>query len=86
MEQQSNLSPEAREIWKDAYRFHATFEKMGNSPEEWDRCCKVLCELDRKHQAHPLARALLIATYGYLEDQRRPVAYEEAVKAAVDSG
>lgn len=86
MQKQSNLSPEIRDIWTDAYKFHATFEHMGNSEEEWKRCCAVMCELDRKHNAHPLARTLLMDVYEYLNDQRRDQAYEEAVKVAVESG
>ena len=30
MNGQNNLSPELRDIWTDAFRFHATFEQMGN--------------------------------------------------------
>ncbi len=82
MTQQSNLSQEIRDIWTDAYKFHATFEKMGNSVEDWKRCALVMCELDNKHNAHPLARTLLMDVYAYLEEQRRQIALEEAERRA----
>lgn len=82
MSGQSNLAPEVRAIWTDAYKYHATFEHMGNSPEEWDKCAKVMADIYNKHNAHPLAMKLLLCVYDYLGDMRKPIAMAEAERRA----
>lgn len=81
----SNLSPEIRDIWTDAYKFHATFENMGNSDEEWTRCAFTMGQLAVKHGNHPLVHKILIAVYDYLSDERKTIALAEAKgRAGID--
>lgn len=82
MEKQSNLSPEIRDIWTDAFKFHATFEHMGNSPEEWERCAETMGLLSSKHGDHPLAKELLMTVYVYLDSERKKIAKEQAEQMA----
>jgi len=70
-EKQNNLSTELRDIWTDAFRFHATFQNMGNTTEEWTRCAKTMETLVLKHGRHPLAGILTMAVYEYLDKERR---------------
>ena len=71
MEKQSNLAPEIRDIWTDAFRFHATFERMSNSAEDWTRCAKTLETLVIKHNGHPFAQRIFGAVYDYLSECRK---------------
>jgi len=77
-EKTSSLSEAEREIWKDAYRFCATFNRMGNTDEEWRQCATAVSQLSEKHGNHPLVISLLVAVYGYLSDMRKPLAVAEA--------
>lgn len=72
MEKQSNLPPDVRDIWTDAYKFHATFEGMGNSEEDWTRCAYTMGQMAANHGNHPLAFKLLMAVYDYLDGVRNP--------------
>jgi len=72
MEKQSNLPPEIRDIWTDVYKFHATFEGMGNSEEDWTRCAYTMGQMAANHGNHPLAFKLLMAVYDYLDGVRNP--------------
>ena len=85
MDKQSNLQPEIRDIWTDAFRYHATFENMGNTYEDWHRCAKTMESLVNKHNGHPLAGILMMAVYDYLDKQRRKRP-EQLVMEAVSSG
>lgn len=71
MEKQSNLNEAERAIWTDAYRFHATFAKMGNEPEDWEKCCQAMTQLYHNHGDHDLAKLLLLAVYDHLSNQRK---------------
>ena len=79
---QTSLSPEIRDIWTDAYKFHATFEGMGNTPEEWEHCAFTMAQLSAKHHNHPLAVELFLAAYDYLSKARKPIAVAEAERRA----
>ena len=85
MNEKQNLSPDLRDIWTDAFRFHATFENMGNTTEEWTRCAKTMEMLVLKHGGHPLAGILMMAVYDYLDKQRRKRP-EQLTMEAVSSG
>ena len=75
------MPQELREIWTDAYKFHATFEHMGNTQEEWTKCYETAAALVKKHRHHQLAVLLFVDAYVYLEDQRREAPGEdEAVR------
>jgi len=67
---QSALEQNVRDIWTDAYRFHATFDAMGNSVEEWQKCLNTMEALRKKYHDHPLAAELFMAVYSYLNDMR----------------
>ena len=71
MEKQSNLNETERAIWTDAYRFHATFARMGNAPEDWEKCCQTMTQLVKKHNDHGLARQLFLAVYDHLSNERK---------------
>lgn len=79
MEKDSNIPKEIRDIWTDAYKFHATFINMGNTAEEWEQCANTLTHLAIRHNQHPLAGKLLMAVYEYLSEERKEAAYQEAV-------
>ncbi len=81
-EKQSSLSETERGIWTDVYRFHATFSKMGNEPEDWTKCAATMTQVFHKHKDHDLAKLLLFAVYDYLVKERSPVK-EEGHDAAV---
>lgn len=81
-EKPSSLSPEIRDIWTDVYKFHATFEGMGNSEEDWTRCAYTMGQIAAQHNNHPLAFRLLMAVYDYLDDMRKPLAKAEAERRA----
>lgn len=83
---QSALDSELRDIWTDAYKFHATFDGMGNTPEEWKHCAYAMVQLTAKHHNHPLADALFLATYDYLSKARRQAAVAEAMAGAGAGG
>lgn len=82
MTEKSNLSQELRDIWTDAYRFHATFEGMSNSEEDWKKCAFTMGQLGAKHGSHPLCYKLFLAVYEYLEEMRKPTAQAEAERRA----
>lgn len=73
MDQTGNgsISPQIRNIWKDAYSFHAAFAGMGNTPDDWIRCAKTMAAVSRRNRDHPLAKQLLMAVYCYLEEERK---------------
>ena len=70
----SNLPQEIRNIWTDMYLFHATFEKMGNTSEEWSQFLETMKDICKKHNNHPLCIKLGVATIEYLNDQRKEAA------------
>ena len=78
MNGQNNLSPELRDIWTDAFRFHATFEQMGNSLPEWQKCTETMVALVNRRGGHPLAEKLMMAVMDYLSDSRKAIAKAEA--------
>ena len=79
------MPEEFREIWTDAYKFHAKFEKMGNTPEEWAECARTMGLLSSGHNNHPLAMKLLTAVFDYMDETRKAIAKEEAERrAAID--
>ncbi len=78
----SNISQALRDIWTDAYKFHAAFEGMGNSEEEWKKCALTMGRLGAKHKNHPLAYKLFPAVYEYLDEMRKPIAKAEAERRA----
>lgn len=79
---QSSLPQEIRDIWTDAFKFHATFESMGNTPEEWKRCAFVMGQLSAARGNHPLAKELFLAVYNYLDKQRKAAALADAERRA----
>lgn len=84
-DKQSSLSQELRDIWTDAYKYHATFERMGNSTEEWKAAADTMYQIVGLHRDHPLAGRLLMAVYEYLDEVRKPIAKAEAERrAAID--
>ena len=85
MEKPSNLTQEERDVWTDAYKFHATFAKMGNTPEEWNVCAGALSQLALKNNMHTLAEKLFMAVYEYLNDERKKDAYQEAAGDVMQS-
>ena len=84
-DKQSSLSAEIRDIWTDAYKYHATFERMGNSAEEWEAAADTMKQIAGRHDNHPLACRLMFAVYEYLDEVRKPIAKAEAERrAAID--
>lgn len=83
-EKQNGLSQELRDIWTDAYKYHATFESMGNSDEDWDRAADAMKQLAERRGNHPFAVWLLLSVYEYLEQVRMASARAEAERRAVN--
>lgn len=79
---ESKLSQKLRDIWTDAYKFHATFEDMGNSEEDWKKCAYAMGQLASKHGNHPLTFKLFLAVYEYLEEMRKQAARDEVERRA----
>lgn len=79
------MPEEFREIWTDAYKFHAKFEKMGNTPEEWTECARTMGQLSSRHGNHPLAMRLLTTVFDYLDETRKAIALAEVMERA-DAG
>lgn len=65
-----SLPDNIRNIWADAFRFYATFEGMGNTPEDWGKCYETALALCKKYEDHPLITELLVAVYVALDEQR----------------
>lgn len=79
MEKPSSLTQAERDVWTDAFKFYATFAKMGNTPEEWNVCAGTLSQLALKNNMHPLAEKLFMAVYDYLMKEREANAIDNAV-------
>lgn len=68
---QNKLPPELRDIWTDCYKLHAAFEGMGTSVKDWDAFLARANEIYEKHGRHGLAKELVYAVVGYIEECRR---------------
>ncbi|MBP5231262.1 MAG: hypothetical protein ILO68_05970 [Clostridia bacterium] len=67
----SKLPEYIRDMWSDAYRLHETLQGMGNTAEDWLKCCELMGETTIRHQEHPLMVALAAAVFEQLERDRR---------------
>lgn len=67
---QSKLPQELRDIWTDAYKYHAAIEPMGNSLDDWKRAYEMALGIIRKYNNHPLAMKLVLDVYEYAEHTR----------------
>lgn len=60
-----------RAMYADAYKLHEALHGMGNSPEDWLKCCDMMSQTTIRHKEHPLMVALAAAVFEQLERDRR---------------
>ena len=65
------LPENIRSMYTDAYKLHETLQGMGNSPEDWLKCCELMSQTTIRHNEHPLMVALAAAVFEQLERERR---------------
>ena len=61
----------ALQMWRDVYRFYATFRDMEGTDEEWLRCADTAVTIDNLYFGDPLGRALLLSVYDWLSERQR---------------
>lgn len=66
------MPQDLRDMWTDAYKYHAAIETMGNTVADWEHAYQMAMEIYNKYDRHPLVLKLLLAVYEYVEQVRRP--------------
>jgi hypothetical protein len=66
----AKLPEDIRAMWADAYKLHEALQGMGNTREDWVKCCELMSGTTVRHGEHPLMVALAVAVFEQLERDR----------------
>ena len=77
----TNLSPNERKIWEEAYLLYETYRNMKGSPQEWTEFARDVSETGARYEGRDLelAQCLFLAVMDWFGDAQRR--REEAARA-----